>query len=50
MFAPPLALVVSIVGLVRDKNKAWAIAGTALSGCLCALWAIMLAVMLTMFD
>ena len=32
IFAPPLALAVSIVGLFKDKSKVFAIIGLAISG------------------
>jgi hypothetical protein len=38
MGAPPLALVVSAVGLAKDQSKKYAIAGLAISGLTCCLW------------
>ena len=36
--APPLALVVSGVGLSRDPSKKYAVAGLIIGGLTCCLW------------
>ena len=38
MFAPPIAFVVSLVGLVQDESKKYAIAGLTVSGLTLSLW------------
>ena len=42
MVGQPVALVVSIVGLVKDTPKRYAVAGLALSGVACAVFVAML--------
>jgi len=38
MVTPPLALVVSTVGLFKDVSRKFAIAGLVISALTCALW------------
>lgn len=42
MVAPPSALICSVVGLVKDRSKGYAIAGLVISGLTCALWLLAL--------
>lgn len=42
MAGPPLALIFSIAGLVKDRSKKYAIAGLAISGLTCSLWLLAL--------
>ena len=37
MLAPPAALVASIVGVIMDRRKGYAIAGLVISGLACSL-------------
>lgn len=38
MFAPPLALITGVVGLLRDDSKKYATAGLVIGGLTCTLW------------
>ena len=38
MVAPPLAVLASIVALLKDKSKGYAIAGLVIGGLTCSLW------------
>jgi len=40
MAAPPLALVFSVIGLVKDRKKGYATAGLVVGGLTCGLWAL----------
>jgi len=38
MFAPPVAIIGSIVGLFKDESMKCAIAGLVIAGVTCCLW------------
>ena len=38
MFVPPAALVTSVIGIARDRAKAFAIVGTVISALFCLPW------------
>ena len=40
MFAPPLALVFGIIGVIKDASKKYAVAGLVISGLTCLLWLV----------